>query len=175
MGVLNVQAIDAFLALAGERIRTPSRLFLLGGSALVLLGNSRATLDLDYLGDDIDKDEFQRTIEIIADEQRIEIEAVPLDRFIPIDPAAEQRHLFYRRFGLLDVFILDPYLIALSKVDRGFESDIEDVVFLIHRGLVALPELETLLDNALLQSTEYDLSPDQARVHLDLIRRRLSA
>lgn len=44
--------IYAFLKALGERYPQPATLFLLGGSALCLLGSPRPTLDIDYVGDD---------------------------------------------------------------------------------------------------------------------------
>ncbi len=48
----------------------------------------------------------------------------------------ERRHKRMDRFGQLDVYVFDPYSIALSKVARGFETDLEDVVFLLRRKLI---------------------------------------
>jgi len=41
-------ALEAFLQKLGERISQPTTLYLLGGSALCLLGSPRETLDVDY-------------------------------------------------------------------------------------------------------------------------------
>lgn len=51
--------IKAFLESLGERYKRPAKLILLGRSALCLLGNPRPTVDIDYVGDDLQKDEFQ--------------------------------------------------------------------------------------------------------------------
>jgi hypothetical protein len=37
---------------------------------------------------------------------------------------------------------MDPYTIALSKLDRGFDTDIEDVLFLLHQKLITFEQLE---------------------------------
>jgi hypothetical protein len=50
------ETIQIFLAEVGRRYDKPGVLYLLGGSALCLLGNSRPTLDIDYVGDDLRKD-----------------------------------------------------------------------------------------------------------------------
>lgn len=44
------------------------------------------------------------------------------------------RHLF--REGLVDVLHFDPYSQALSKIERGFEQDLQDVGAMLDRGLV---------------------------------------
>ena len=43
--------LRAFLRRLGERCPAPARLYLLGGSALCLLGSPRTTLDVDYAVD----------------------------------------------------------------------------------------------------------------------------
>jgi hypothetical protein len=43
--------LTEFLTRLGERYANPATLYLLGGSALLLLGNLRQTLDIDYTTD----------------------------------------------------------------------------------------------------------------------------
>lgn len=105
---------------------------------------------------------------------QIEVETVPIDRFIPMPPGAENRHIPVGTFGDLKVLVLDPYRIALSKLDRGFDSDIEDVVFLVSQGLIEFEILEPMIENAAVQSVEFDLDPNQMRVHLELVHRALN-
>lgn len=38
--------------------------------------------------------------------------------------------------------MIDPYAMALGKLDRGFPTDLADIVFLVRRDLVNLTELE---------------------------------
>jgi hypothetical protein len=172
---LTSDAILGFLSDLGDRLAAQAKVLLLGGSALALLGSPRPTLDIDYLGDDLYKTDFQLTLERLAAQHRLDVEAVPLDRFIPLPEGASQRHIFYQRFGQLDVYILDPYAIALGKIDRGFDTDIDDVVFLVRQNLVDLDRLQAMLDAALERALEFDLNPTQARIHLDLVRRRVSS
>ena len=58
--VVDRDRILAFLDAFGKRYLQPTSLFLLGGSALCLLGNPRPTLDIDYVGDDLIKDALQK-------------------------------------------------------------------------------------------------------------------
>jgi hypothetical protein len=152
----------------------PARLYLLGGSALLLLGNPRPTLDLDYLGEDINKTSWQNDLDKLGREMHINLDPVPLHRFIPIPVGATDRHIFYQLFGLLEVYIFDPYAIAISKIERGFDTDISDVVFLIQAGQVELNQLEEMLSNALKQSSEYDMDEKAARQHFELVRKKIS-
>ncbi len=175
MEPLNDAALLPLLAELGRRLPQPARLFLLGGGALLLLGSPRPTLDLDYLGDDLHKADWQISLERLAGELKIDLEAVPLERFIPLPPGASLRHIFVQRFDQLEVYIFDPYAIALSKIERGFDNDLDDVVFLIRSGYVDLDRLSEMLAAAMQRAAEYDLHPDTARQHLEVVRGRLFA
>ena len=55
---------------------------------------------------------------------------------IPLPPQAQERRRLVGHYGQLDVYVFDLYSIALSKIARGFETDFEDVLFLLVRGLL---------------------------------------
>jgi len=80
--------IQSILQTLGERITTPSRLILIGGGALALLGSPRLTIDLDFIGDDLSPSPLHKAIMQAAKELDIYAEPVPLERFIPCLRAA---------------------------------------------------------------------------------------
>jgi len=172
MNSVSRQNIQEFLERLGNRYSKQTKLYLLGGSALILLGSSRDTLDIDYVGDDIQKDDFQIIIEEIAGELELETEPVPIDRFIPLPEGSEQRRIRIGQFGNVDVYVTDPYTIALSKLDRGIDADLEDIVFLIQRNHINLKELERITQNAISQARKFDLHPD-ILAHLQELKSRL--
>jgi Nucleotidyltransferase of unknown function (DUF6036) len=173
MESLTKQDILSFLEELGKQVTSGTSLMLLSGSALSLLGNPRPALDIDYLADDQNKADFQLSIDRLASQLHIKVEGVPFDRYIPFPEGTSQRHIFYRQFGLLEVTILDPYTIALAKIDRGLDKDLGDVIFLIQNGLVELDRLQSVVENALERAAEFDLHPDQARQHLEVIRQKV--
>jgi len=59
----------------------------------------------------------------------------------------------------------------LSKIARGFESDLEDVVFLIQRNLVTYERLEQMTRNMLARAADFGLDIQQIRMHLEVLRR----
>jgi hypothetical protein len=172
--IMESDLIRAFLISLGKRHPHSEKLYLLGGSALCLLGSPRPTLDIDYIGDDLKKDELQLAIEEIGREMGLAVEPVPITRFIPIPEGEGTRSLFIDRFGNIDVYIYDPYAIALSKIDRGFDTDLDDVVFLVKTGHVDVNELEKIIDNALPQAHEFDMNPQEVLAHFRELRNRLS-
>lgn len=165
--------ITALLQTLGENIPTPAPLILVGGSALALLGSPRPTLDLDFLGDDLAPNAMHQWIIEAAQALNVYAEPVPLERFIPLPEGSRERTLYIGRFGKLEVYVADPYSIALSKLDRGFDTDLDDVVFLLRRRLIAWAELEEVVHTSLAHARGFDLDPAQMLAHLNVVQQRL--
>jgi hypothetical protein len=123
------QKIQSILKMLGERVPPFSRMSLIGGSALVLLGSPRATIDIDFIGDDVSPNEMDSSIMKAAQGLQIPIDPVPIQRFVPLPAGSDERRIRIGQFGNLEVFVADPYSIALSKLDRGFDTDLDDIVF----------------------------------------------
>jgi hypothetical protein len=156
--------IQAFLQQLGERYPHAANLYLLGGSALCLLGSPRRTLDIDYT---TNTPQLQVVLDALAAEMRLELEIVPIEEFIPIPPQAETRHRWIGQFGQLEVYVYDPYSIALGKVARGFETDIEDVLFLLRRNLITLDQLATYVEATVPKARAFDIDSVEMRQHMD--------
>jgi Nucleotidyl transferase AbiEii toxin, Type IV TA system len=157
---LDTFEIKSLLQSLGERVPPGSQLILIGGGALALLGSPRLTVDIDFVGDDVHPSEFHRSIMQIARELKIDAEPVPLDRFVPLPVGSTARQIHIGKFGNLEIYVADPYSIALTKLDRGFDTDFDDLVFLIQQDLVSLNELERIMRDALPYARKYDLNPD---------------
>jgi hypothetical protein len=169
---MNKGMIQEFLARLGSRYPKQATLYLLGGSALILLGSSRDTLDIDYVGNDMQKDDLQILIEEIAAELGLEAEPVPIERFIPLPEGNEQRKIHIGQFGNVDAYIIDPYSIALSKVDRGFETDLEDLIFLIQHNQINVEELEQIIKKSLSHAGKFDFHPE-ILAHFEDLKKQL--
>lgn len=165
--------IQATLQILGERVPPDSRLFLLGGSALALLGSPRVTIDIDFVGDDIHPSNLHKIIMQAAKELQIYVEPVALERFIPLPEGSGERSIRIGQFGNLEVFVADPYSIALSKLERGFDTDFDDLVFLVRRNLVTLDEVERVTHEALPLAREYDMNSTEILAHLQELKNRL--
>ena len=164
--------LQSILTILGEQVPPATQLFLLGGSALTLLGSLRQSLDIDFVGDDIHPNELHRTIIEKAKELKLQVEAVPIDRFIPLPEGNEQRSIYIGQFANLEIHVIDPYSIALSKLDRGLFTDFDDIIFLIKSGHITLEELERITLKAISQAKKFDLRPD-ILAHLQELQSRL--
>lgn len=158
----------------GARVPPGSKLTLVGGSALALLGNPRLTIDIDFWGDDIHPNPLHQSILQIARELKIFIEPVPLERFVPLPQGSEERTIHVGQFGNLEIYVADPYSIALSKLDRGTDTDLEDIVFLVQSGYIKVGEFERMVREALPLANQYDFNPDILE-HLQELNRRLES
>lgn len=164
--------LESILTALGEQVPPASRLFLIGGSALTLLGSPRPSIDIDFVGDDVNPNELHRTIMAKAKEMKLQVDAVPIDRFIPMPDGNEQRSIYIGQFANLDIYVIDPYSIALSKLDRGLFTDFDDILFLIKNNHITLEELERITQKAVSQARKFDLHPD-ILAHLQELKSRL--
>jgi hypothetical protein len=121
---INSEKLKIFLEMLGLNYPQKEQLILSGGCALNLLGSSRPTLDIDYVGDDLGKGTSDRFLEETAQNLKLDIEAVPIEKFLPVTVEDMDGCLPFGKFGEIDVLILNPYIIAFSKVERGFDTDI---------------------------------------------------
>lgn len=177
MESITVDTLHTFLQKLGERYTRPGTLYLLGGCALCLLGNPRATQDVDYMVElePETAQAFQDVIDGLAAEMHLDLEVVPLAEFIPLPPQAQERRRLIGHYGQLDVYVFDLYSIALSKIARGFESDLEDVEFLLEKGLIEWPELEHAFVAVLPYAVQSDIIPSEFRAYFEETRRRWEA
>lgn len=169
---ISAAKLEAFFQELGKRYPKSAMLYLLGGGALILLGSSRNTLDVDYIGIDIPGlwTDLQRTIAELAIEMEMKVEAVPYDEMIPPLPNSIARQIPIGMYGNVQVVVIDPYAMALGKLDRGFPTDLEDIVFLIRRELVSLTELEKIVQSVIPRAQEFDLTPRQMWQNLETVR-----
>jgi hypothetical protein len=65
------------------------------------------------------------------------------------------------------VYIFDLYSIALSKITRGFESDLEDLQFLLAQNLIAWDELENHFKGVLPCARTADIGPKEFQAYFD--------
>src|SRR5688500_4316991 len=126
---------NAFLRQLGRAARVHARLYLTGGPTAGLEGWRAATVDID-LHREPDRDAFRRVIPELKERLGVNVELASPAQFIPELPGWRERSPFVSRAGRLEVFHFDPYSQALSKLERAFDQDLEDVHAMIARALV---------------------------------------
>lgn len=121
--------IDRFFEDLNRRLNQPVRVLLTGGAAAILMGVERATFDIDFevaLSDGA-WDAFQKAVADTARSTGIAPQyAEDIDHWSSIAlPTKKNRR--YRRFGKVEVRILDPGLWAIGKLARFLSTDIQDL------------------------------------------------
>jgi hypothetical protein len=170
---LDQTKIKSILQILGSHISIPSRLVLVGGSALALLGSQRLTIDIDFLGDDISPSPLDKAILQATKELKVLAEPVPLHRFIPLPSGSETRTIYIGKFENLEVYVADPYSIALSKIERGFDTDIDDILFLLQHGFIEIEEFDAIVESSLPRAREFDINTSEMLAHLHIVKSRL--
>jgi len=114
----------------GRLVPSGTRMYLTGGATAVLEGWRESTVDVDVRFEP-DSDAALTAIRDLKETLAVNVElASPLDFLPPLD-GWQERSRFRFREGNLEVFDFDPYSQALSKLERGFEVDLEDVQSMI--------------------------------------------
>ena len=58
----------------------------------------------------------------------------------------------------------------MSKLARGFESDVQDVLFLLQIGIIEIDVLTKFVEDSLPVAWDYDIHPFELRNHLEAVR-----
>ena len=125
--------IEQFLKALAKRFREPGRLYLVGGTTLVLEGLRAQTLDIDiaYEVNTSDHSSFIQAVRELKDQMDINVEEASPGDFIPLPEGFPERSRFIGRYRQLDVFHIDFYSMALSKIERGQDADFADFLAML--------------------------------------------
>jgi hypothetical protein len=135
--------IEQFMSALARGIKTPTRVYFVGGSTAVLFGWRDATIDIDLklLSEGSDA---LRGVPEIKERLQVNVELASPDDFIPELPGWELRSRFIKRVGQVEFFHYDFYAQALAKLERGHELDRKDVQEMIDRELIEKEKLFSL-------------------------------
>jgi Nucleotidyltransferase of unknown function (DUF6036) len=130
----------------GRVVAPGTRMYLTGGATAVLKGWRKSTVDIDVRFEP-DSDAALARISEIKEDLSVNVElASPLDFLPPLDGWRDRSHFQFRE-GNLEVFDFDPYSQTLSKLERGFELDLDDVASMVDSGQVDPDKLLDLFNS----------------------------
>lgn len=135
--------LRAFLDELSHAARHPTRLYLTGGASQLLRGLRNSTVDID-LTFEPESDELLKTMVGLKETLNVNVELVSPAHFVPALPGWRERCEFALQIGKLAVFHFDPYTQALSKLERGHDRDMKDVLALVREGIVDPVRLRAL-------------------------------
>ncbi|HEX5000530.1 MAG TPA: hypothetical protein VFY29_20070 [Terriglobia bacterium] len=145
---MKIGDIDRFFDTLGKRVEFPLQILLTGEAAGILLGMERATFDIDFevrlkLGGARDRRAASDRWEVVRKAMTNTAHATgitpqyaeDIDKWSSIALPSKRSRL-YRRFGKVEVRILDPGLWAIGKLTRYLSTDVQDLrVVLKHANL----------------------------------------
>lgn len=129
----------------GRIASTPTRIYLTGGATAVLQGWRASTVDVDMRLEP-DLDALLRELPALKDDLGVNIELASPPDFIPELPGWRDRSAFVFREGNVEIYHFDFYSQALSKIERGFSQDLDDVAQMLNSGLVEPSRLREIYD-----------------------------
>jgi hypothetical protein len=164
--------IEQLIVEVARNLDEPTDLYLLGGATLVWLGTARSTLDIDFVGDDLPDHPSQLHMALTkaGDILHLDVEAVPIERFVPPLKGSSTRHRLLASQGALRVWMFDPLTLALSKLDRGLASDVEDLQFMLATNIIALEQLHLAVEEVAPSAAAFDMDLRAMRRRLDALR-----
>jgi hypothetical protein len=162
-------------------LKEETRLEILGGFVITVLYNApRTTADVDIVSI-IPNDQTRNLIELAGEGSKLHKKhSVYLDRVgianLPEDYEDRLTEIFKDNFQNLKLFALNPYDIALAKIERNIDRDREDVRFLAKtipfdlkileeiyfkelRPVLGIPEREDLTLKLWIEMIEEDRNP----------------
>jgi hypothetical protein len=119
--------------------------YLTGGASAVLEGWRGSTADVD-LRFEPDVDELLRALPELKERLGVSIELASPPDFVPELAGWRERSPLVFQEGNVAVHHFDFYSQALSKIERGFRQDLDDVGKMIESGLVRPARLRELFE-----------------------------
>jgi hypothetical protein len=154
--------IELFLRRLGERFRKPGRVYLVGGTTMVFEGFREQSIDIDLTFEvkSSDHAEMIQAIRELKEQLGLNVEEVSPGDFIPLAEGYRERAVFVGRYGQLDIYHFDFYATALSKIARGTEEDLHDVLALLRAKRMDIARLEQYFAEIRPRVSTESLKPD---------------
>lgn len=122
--------LTKFFQTAAKQINTPVKIYLTGGVAAWYWGGTRPTLDIDFaLKAGKNWDEVANVFRKVSDQLGIATEfSEDISRWGMIGyPNFERGAKFYRRWGTIEVYFLNPLAWSVGKLARYTSDDVADL------------------------------------------------
>jgi hypothetical protein len=161
------ERLQALAENLGRAATGPTTVYLTGGATAVLEGWRPTTIDVDVRFEP-DSDPLLRSLPRLKEQLQINIELASPPDFIPELPGWQERSPLVLETGNVQVRNFDPYSQALSKIERGFHQDLEDVRHMLAGGHVDPQRLRQLYEQVEPQLYRYpSIDPAAFRRKLD--------
>src|SRR6266704_3825323 len=123
---VTIETLKQFMQQLAAAARSPGKVYFTGGATALLLGFREQTIDIDLKLDPEPEGAFE-AIAVLKNRLNINVELASPDDFIPPAPDWREHSQHIASIHQVDFFHYDFSLQALSKLERGYVQDIEDV------------------------------------------------
>lgn len=132
---VSAERVEKGMKAIGRAGKKNARIYFVGGASAVLLGWRETTIDVDVkiLPE---ADEILRALPDLNEDLQLNIELDSPDDFIPPLPGWEERSTYIGREGPIEFLHYDFYGQAPAKIERGHNTDIQDVRHMIEQRLI---------------------------------------
>jgi len=137
---VTVETLNQFMEQLAAASRSPGKIYLTGGATALLLGFREQTIDIDVKLDPEPAGAFE-AIAALKNRLNVNVELASPGDFIPAPPDWRERSRHIASMGGVEFFHYDFSLQALSKLERGYAQDLQDVRSLIRGGYASASEL----------------------------------
>lgn len=149
--------IDRFFRILASELDRPASVILTGAAAGSVWGHVRPSLDVDFairLPARRNRRDWQRVATAVERTTRLTAiqanYAEDIDRWGAISLMDYRRRAIpYRRFGKLDVRLLDPATWSIGKLTRYLDPDVHDLIAVLKRQRVPMARLVRVWGKAL--------------------------
>ena len=130
---MRAQEVEKFFKELSKEWAQPARILLIGGAGALLMGGSRPTLDVDFevrisvSGGSWER--FEAKVREVSARTGIGAQfAESVERWSQLSFLDYRRHTRrFRRFGAMEVRILEPAYWSIGKIGRYWDQDIQDM------------------------------------------------
>lgn len=132
-----------FMERLARESQGPGRVYFTGGATLLLLGLRSQTIDIDIKLDPEPHGAFE-AIARLKNDLQVNVELASPDNFIPVpsDWREQSRHI--ATIHRVEFCHFDFRCQALSKIERGYQQDLEDVAMFLRQGVLTRSDLESV-------------------------------
>ncbi len=151
---MNKAQVERYFKILGDIYPKKCRIILTGAAAGALYGRVRATMDVDFAAQAEDWGRFSKAIDEASRRTGIAAQyAEDIDRWSSITLMDYDKHTYlHRRFGLVQLRLMEPSYWAIGKLSRYLDPDIQDLVKVFKKTKTRWQDVACIAGKALRQS-----------------------
>jgi hypothetical protein len=166
--------IEQLMRALGREARGSGCIYFTGGASALLIGWRSSTVDVDIRLDPEPPGIFQALAKL-KQQLDINIELASPQDFLPPLFGWRDRSIFIGRFGGISFYHYDFISQAISKLSRGYNRDIDDVLAMYEQKLFSLKELRDCFNAIEPELVRFpSLDPDILRSRIEQFIERCS-